>query len=314
MYFSKLAAVRLRLGTVCALASLSLLSLTAPVASAGTTPTISGTAPRTGVTGQAYSFTPSATGPGGSALRFSILDMPSWGTFNSATGRLSGTPTVPGTYSNIMIGVSDGGASARLSPFTITVSRGTGSTSSSGSSAALAISGTPPTSANVASAYSFTPAAQAPSGQALRFTIYDMPSWAAFNSSTGQLSGTPKVSGNYSNIVIGVTNGVSKATLPPFTITVNSSGAPLATGGVTISWTPPTENTNGSALTNLSGYHIYYGTNQSNLNNVVNITNTGLASYVVSNLSAATWYFALTSVNSSGVESPRTAVMSHVVQ
>jgi tetrahydromethanopterin S-methyltransferase subunit B len=238
--------------------------------------------------------------------------MPSWATFSSTTGRLSGTPTIPGTYSNIVVGVTDGTSRATLAPFNITVSKG--STSGTSTSTALSISGTPPTSATVASAYTFTPVASGPTGQTLRFTILDMPSWGTFNSSTGQLSGTPKVAGTYSNIVIGVTNGTSRVTLPAFTIAVASSGAPLPTGGVTVSWIPPTENTNGTTLTNLAGYHIYYGTSQTNLSHVINITNPGLASYVVSNLSAATWYFSLTSVNSSGVESPRTPVVSHVVQ
>jgi hypothetical protein len=83
---------------------------------------------------------------------------------------------------------------------------------------------------------------------------------------------------------------------------------------VTIAWTPPTENTNGSVLTNLAGYHLYYGTTQSNLTKVVDITNPGLAAYVVSDLSSGTWYFALTSVNSAGVESARSTVISTVVQ
>ena len=83
---------------------------------------------------------------------------------------------------------------------------------------------------------------------------------------------------------------------------------------MTIAWTPPTENTNGSALTDLAGYHLYYGTTQCNLTKVVDITNPGLASYMLSDLTSGTWYFALTSVNSAGVESVRSAVISTVVE
>lgn len=93
-----------------------------------------------------------------------------------------------------------------------------------------------------------------------------------------------------------------------------TTGASLPTGAVTISWTPPTENTNGSVLTNLAGYHLYYGTTRTSLNHEIKITNPGLAAYVVSGLSAATWYFALTAVNTAGSESPRTAVQSHLVR
>jgi hypothetical protein len=88
----------------------------------------------------------------------------------------------------------------------------------------------------------------------------------------------------------------------------------LPPGAATVGWTPPTENTDGSTLTNLAGYHLYYGTSHSNLSHVVNITNPGLASYVLSNLAAGTWYAAVAAVNANGVESPRSAVVSAVIQ
>ncbi len=46
-----------------------------------------------------------------------------------------------------------------------------------------------------------------------------------------------------------------------FDITVNQ----IALGSATLSWKPPTENADGSALTNLAGYRIYYGRNRDNL-------------------------------------------------
>ena len=109
-----------------------------------------------------------------------------------------------------------------------------------------------------------------------------MPSWASFNSTGAISSATASNVGTYSNIVIadGRHRECQRRT-PPFSIAVNSarSGSPSGgTGSVTISWSPPTENVSGSALTNLSGYHIYYGTSQSSLTKVVNITNPGLAS------------------------------------
>jgi hypothetical protein len=88
-----------------------------------TAPTISGT-PTTSVTaGSSYSFTPTAADANGDALTFTIAAKPSWATFSTATGRLSGTPatTDAGTYSSIVISVSDGKAVTTLSPFSITV-------------------------------------------------------------------------------------------------------------------------------------------------------------------------------------------------
>jgi hypothetical protein len=77
------------------------------------------------VSGFAYSFTPTTTDPSGAALTFDIKNAPSWGTFNSATGELSGTPTAAdvGTYANITIGVSDGTTSVSVPAFQITVTQ-----------------------------------------------------------------------------------------------------------------------------------------------------------------------------------------------
>jgi len=83
-------------------------------------PVISGTPATTVVERSAYSFTPTASdadvGIGGE-LTFSIVNMPSWATFNTTTGRLSGTPArgTARTYSGIVIRVSDDGGSTHVS-------------------------------------------------------------------------------------------------------------------------------------------------------------------------------------------------------
>jgi len=86
-------------------------------------PTISGTASTQVTAGQAYSFTPTASGPSGTTLTFSVQNLPSWATFSTTTGALTGTPSSSnvGTFSNIVIGVSDGQASASLAAFAIQV-------------------------------------------------------------------------------------------------------------------------------------------------------------------------------------------------
>jgi hypothetical protein len=108
--------------------------------------------------------------------------------------------------------------------------------------------------------------------------------------------------------VLSVSDGVESAALPPFAVTVTQ--APIATSSATLDWTPPTENTDGSALTNLGGYTIYYGTSAANLTQSLKVTNPGLTVYTVTNLASGTWYFAVSSFNTSGVESPRTNVVS----
>ena len=70
-----------------------------------------------------------------------------------------------------------------------------------------------------------------------------------------------------------------------------------------MNWSPPTSNTDGSALTNLAGFHVYYGTSAGNLNQSVQIRNPGLTTYVVGNLVAGTWYFSVNAYTSIGTES-----------
>ena len=276
-------------------------------------PTISG-APATSVTAaHYYAFQPSATDPG-KKLTFSIANKPSWATFDAGSGRLYGTPlpqTNVGTSSNIVISVSDGSASAKLAPFAITV---------------LALPNIPPTLlgspafyATTGRAYSFLPKSGDANGLRLVFAIINKPSWATFDSTTGLLSGTAGAVGLYPNIVITAYDGWSKATLPAFNIAVQPAAAttpsaPVSggTGSATLSWTPPTQNTNGSVLTNLAGYRVYYGTTPDVLQ-VMTLTNAGLTRYVMTGLPKTTWYFAMTAYDRNGMESDRTPVASIAV-
>jgi Fibronectin type III domain len=81
-------------------------------------------------------------------------------------------------------------------------------------------------------------------------------------------------------------------------------------GNATLSWEAPTLNTNGSALTDLSGYRIYYGPTESEMTKVVQITNLGLQTYVIENLEAGTWYFAVRALTTDGTESNLSDVVS----
>ncbi len=96
------------------------------------------------------------------------------------------------------------------------------------------ISGTPATSANAGSLYSFTPSATDPdSGTTLTFSIANKPVWATFNTATGALTGTPTNThvGTTSGIVISVSDGTATASLPAFALTVvRVNNAPVATG------------------------------------------------------------------------------------
>jgi hypothetical protein len=73
--------------------------------------------------GAAYQLTPTAQDPDGDALAFSIENKPAWAQFNTATGQLSGAPSLAhvGVHANVRISVSDGKTSAALPAFAITV-------------------------------------------------------------------------------------------------------------------------------------------------------------------------------------------------
>ena len=170
-------------------------------------PTITGTPAATVVAGSAYSFTPTAT----YTDIFSIANLPSWASFDTSTGALTGIPTIAnvGTYSNIQITATNVSGSVSLPAFSITVNP-----------PAPTISGTPATTDIAGSLYTFTPTAT----NAASFSITNMPSWANFNTSSGALTGTPTNvnAGIYSNIVITDTNITGSASLSAFTITVTA--------------------------------------------------------------------------------------------
>jgi hypothetical protein len=274
--------------------------------SANRAPTISGT-PSTSVTaGQAYSFRPTAADADNDTLGFSIQNRPTWATFSSVTGQLSGTPsaTSVGTYSSIVISVSDGKTSTALAPFSVTVA--------SAPNRAPTISGTPTTSVNAGSAFAFRPTAADADGDTLTFAISNRPAWATFSAATGQLSGTPTAAsaGTYSNIVIRVSDGTASAALAAFSIAV----VDVSIGAATLSWTPPTTNTDGSTLTTLAGYRIAYGASAASLTQTIQLGNAGVSSYVVENLAPGTYYFAVRAYTSSGAESANSNVVTKNVQ
>lgn len=200
-----------------------------------------------------------------------------------------------------------GGGDESSTPAAAAASDGT----STGTNHAPTISGSPATSLAVGASYSFRPTAADADGDSLSFSISNKPSWATFNTLTGALTGTPTSADSYSNITISVSDGQASAALPAFTIAVSASGS---TGTATLSWTVPTQNTDGSALTDLAGYTVYYGTSSSNLSSSVSVSSATTTSYTVSGLTVGTtYYFAMASVNTSGISSDLSAVASKTI-
>jgi hypothetical protein len=180
------------------------------------------------------------------------------------------------------------------------------------SNSAPTLSGTPSTSIVAGNAYSFQPTAADANGDTLAFSIQNKPSWATFSTATGRLSGTPSSAGTYSSITISVSDGKVSTALSAFSITVTSPPQ-TSTGTVELSWLPPTSNTDGSVLTDLAGYRVVYGTSASALNTTVQLS-AGLTSYVISNLTSGTYYFAIKAYNSAGTESALSSIESKTIQ
>jgi hypothetical protein len=175
------------------------------------------------------------------------------------------------------------------------------------------IQGQPSGSVEVGETYTFQPSASDPDGDALTFSVTNLPAWASFNSATGRLSGTPTSAdiATFANIRISVSDGQASASLSAFSIAVND--AATGTGTATLSWTPPTQNSDGTTLTDLAGYQVHYGRTQSDLSRIVALNNPSLSTYVVENLSSGTWYFALVAVNSSGTTSTLSSLASKTI-
>ena len=79
-----------------------------------------------------------------------------------------------------------------------------------------------------------------------------------------------------------------------------------------LSWQAPTKNVDGSTLTNLSGYKIYYGTASGNYTQTVSVAGASTTQWTLA-LAPGTYYFAMTALDASGGESSRTNEVSKTV-
>ena len=97
-------------------------------------------------------------------------------------------------------------------------------------------------------------------------------------------------------------------------IVIITTGCATADRSASLNWLPPTEKTDGSTLTDLAGYKIYWGQSPVNLNNSVTLNDASITSYVVDELTRATWYFSTTAVDADGLESPFSNVATKTIR
>jgi hypothetical protein len=97
------------------------------------------------------------------------------------------------------------------------------------------------------------------------------------------------------------------------TVPASGQGLPTGTGTATLSWEAPTTFTDGAPLTDLAGYHVYYGIDENNLTGTVEVSSVGMQTLVIDDLGAGTWFFAIKAYTTSGAESALSEVVSKTI-
>lgn len=123
--------------------------------------------------------------------------------------------------------------------------------------------------------------------------------------STG--SSSAAATSNSSNPFSSSTNATSSTSSSSST-----SSATASQKSITLSWSPPTRNSDGSSLTNLAGYTLHYGTSSQDYTGSIAITNPTQTSYTVSdsNFPPGKYYFAISAYNAQQVSSSLSGELS----
>lgn len=85
-------------------------------------------------------------------------------------------------------------------------------------------------------------------------------------------------------------------------------------GSAKLSWIPPTSNSDGSKLTRLAGFKIYYGTSPQYLQRTIDIKDPTVTEYTIKNLPPYTYYFVITVYTADGTESSRSNIVTKTVK
>lgn len=169
------------------------------------------------------------------------------------------------------------------------------------------IGGNPADIAKEGEAYLFSPEAVDEDQDTLSFNVENQPNWLSFDATNGALSGTPTADdvGEYSGIVVSVSDGLHTTSLDGFDITVKPTSALL-------SWTAPVTRTDGSLLpiSEIAGYKVYVGSSATELGFKANIPDPYTLEHQITQLGEGTYYFAVTTYDHANLESELSSVVS----
>ncbi len=166
-----------------------------------------------------YGFTPEMTDDGDTGtITFSILNQPSWATFDSRTGLLTGTPINGdvGVTTGIVIGVSDGYLASELASFNIEVINTNDVPTFTGSISDISVTTGEDMNKDVSSYFS-----DIDIDDNLAFSAINLPSGVSI-SSEGVISGSSET-GGISNVVVTATDIDGQSVDGTFTITITTA-------------------------------------------------------------------------------------------
>jgi hypothetical protein len=186
---------------------------------ANVAPVVSSAAVTSAEEGVVYTYTLTATdADAGDTLELASLTLPTWLTFDITSGELSGTPAAADVGDNaVSLTVTDG-TDTTTQDFTIAVTAApVVNTAPTFTSTGLAMGA-------VGTVYSYTATAtDLDTGDTLMLSSVVLPTWGAFDSSTGILSGTPDMAGSYDAELM-VSDGTDSVN-QTFTIVVTEASA-----------------------------------------------------------------------------------------
>jgi Glycosyl hydrolase family 48/Cellulose binding domain/Putative Ig domain len=188
-----------------------------PPTSATTTVTVTNPGTQTGTVGTAddvqIQATDSATGK---TFAYSATDLPIGLSINSATGAITGSPTMAGSFTTTVT-VNDGTSASSVN-FDWTVG-----TSSSTNKVTVTNPGAQTGTVGTAASLQIQ-ATDSATGQTLTYAATGLPAGLSISSSTGLISGTPTTAGS-SSVTVTVKDGTGASGTASFTWTISSSSS-----------------------------------------------------------------------------------------